>query len=296
MLVIRSWRTVMRMGWKNLIKTKKGKALIMIGALVIVLVIMIVGLEVTTSPKFCSTCHNMKPYYESWKTSSHNEVNCIKCHAEPGIIPYLKTKANGLVEVAIYLSGNLPTRYDTEVSDKTCLREDCHTQAKLKQEKVDFKKGIPFEHETHLQTLRGEFRLRCTSCHSQIVQSEHMSVAESTCFTCHFKGEDPNQNMAECILCHGALGEIPEAEAKFNHQAILQMGVDCLSCHKEVVKGKGEVHREKCLFCHAEPSRLERFKESSFLHLKHVSEHKVECFQCHDQIKHGVEEWPLSFP
>ena len=286
----------MKMGWENLIKTRRGRALIIIGALVFIVVVTFAGFEVTSSPRFCSTCHNMKPYYENWKTSSHNEVNCIKCHADPGIGSYLKTKANGLVEVAIYLSGNLPTNYQTEVSDESCLREGCHSREKLKEERLDFKKGISFSHDEHLQTLKSEFRLRCTSCHSQVVQTEHISIGEATCFTCHFKGEELGEDVAECTLCHSALGEIPEEEIKFNHQAVLKMGMDCLNCHKEPVEGKGEVHQERCLFCHSEPGRLERINERAFLHLKHTSEHKVECFQCHSQIKHGKESWPLSFP
>jgi len=291
MFIIRDWRTVIRAGWKNLIQTRKGKALIVAGILVAILVVSLAGFEVTSFPKFCSTCHNMKPYYESWQVSSHNEVNCIKCHSDPGLVPYLKTKANGLVEVAIYLSGNLPTSYQTEVSDESCLREGCHSQEKLKEEKVDFEKGISFEHETHLETLKDEFRLRCTSCHSQIVQDEHISVATSTCFSCHFKKEEPNKGIAECTFCHSALAEM--TEVKFNHEPIVKAGMDCLNCHKEPVKGEGEVDQEKCLFCHSEPERFDRIEETPFLHLKHTSENKVECFQCHRQIRHAGEEWPL---
>lgn len=288
MFIIRGWRTVIRTGWKNLIKTRKGKALIVAGAVIVILVVGFAGFEVTSSPQFCSTCHNMKPYYESWQVSSHNEVNCIKCHSDPGLMPYLKTKANGLVEVAIYLSGNLPTSYQSEVSDESCLRGGCHSQTKLKEERVDFKKGISFEHEQHFETLKDQFRLRCTSCHSQIVQTEHISVASSTCFSCHFKGVEPNEGTAECTLCHSDL-----TEAEFNHQPILKAGMDCLSCHQEPVKGEGEVDQERCLSCHSEPSRLKRIEETPFLHLKHTSENKVECFQCHSQIRHGGEEWPL---
>ncbi len=291
MFIIRNWRTVIRAGWKNLIRTRKGKVLIVVGILVVILVVGFVGFEVTSFPRFCSSCHNMKPYYESWKVSSHNEVNCIKCHSDPGLVPYLKTKANGLIEAAIYLSGNFPTSYQTEVSDASCLREGCHSQEKLKEGKVDFEKGILFEHETHLETLKDDFRLRCTSCHSQIVQDEHISVASSTCFSCHFKNEEPNEGIAECTLCHSALAEM--TEAKFNHEPIVKAGMDCLNCHKEPVKGGGEVDQEKCLFCHSEPDRLNRIDETSFLHLKHTSENKVECFQCHSQIRHAGEEWPL---
>ena len=288
MFIIRGWRAVIKAGWKNLIRTRKGKALIVAGILVAILVVSLAGFEVTSFPRFCSSCHNMKPYYESWKVSSHNEVNCIKCHSDPGLVPYLKTKVNGLVEVAIYLSGNLATNYQSEVSDASCLRDGCHSQEKLKEDKVDFEKGIPFEHETHLDTLKDDFRLRCTSCHSQIVQDEHISVATSTCFSCHFKKEEPNEGIAECTFCHSALAEM--TEAKFNHEPIVKAGMDCLNCHKEPVKGEGEVDKEKCLFCHSEPSRLKRINETPFLHIKHTSENKVECFQCHRQIRHAGEE------
>jgi len=296
--IIGTSKILMRTDWKDLLKTKRWKILLIIGIPVFIGVVVVASFEITSTPEFCSTCHNMKPYYESWKTSSHNEVNCIKCHSDPGIVPYLKTKANGLVEVVIYLSGNLPTSYQTEVSDESCLREGCHSQEELKEEKVDFEKGIYFEHEKHLQTLRDDFRLRCTSCHSQIVQSEHISVAKSTCFSCHFKGVEPNEETAECTLCHSALGETPEAETEYNHQGVLRLGLGCLIpiCHEGAVEGEGEVYQERCLSCHAEPSRLERINETSFIHLKHTSEHKVECFQCHSQIKHGKENWPLSFP
>ena len=289
--VIGSSRIVMRINWREYLKMRRWRVFLAIGIPVFIAAVVVVGLEMFSSPEFCSSCHNMKPYYENWKVSSHNEVNCIKCHSDPGLVPYLKTKANGLVEVAIYLSGNLPTNYQSEVSDASCLREGCHSQEKLKEEKVDFEKGISFAHETHLDTLKDDFRLRCTSCHSQIVQDEHISVASSTCFSCHFKKEEPNEGIAECTLCHSALAEM--TEAKFNHEPIVKAGMDCLNCHKEPVKGEGEVDQEKCLFCHSEPERFDRIEETPFLHLKHTSENKVECFQCHRQIRHAGEEWPL---
>ncbi|TKJ46427.1 hypothetical protein CEE34_08930 [Candidatus Aerophobetes bacterium Ae_b3a] len=284
-------KILMGINWRIPLRFRTWKVMLAIGIPVFIGVVVVVGIELTSSPEFCSSCHNMKPYYENWETSSHNEVNCIKCHSDPGLVPYLKTKANGLIEAAIYLSGKFPTSYQTEVSDESCLREGCHSQEKLKEEKVDFEKGISFEHETHFETLKGQFRLRCTSCHSQIVQDEHISVATSTCFSCHFKKEEPNEGIAECTLCHSALAEM--TEVKFNHEPIVKAGMNCLNCHKEPIKGEGEVDQEKCLFCHSEPDRLERINETSFLHLKHTSENKVECFQCHRQIRHAGEEWPL---
>ena len=61
----------------------------------------------------------------------------------------------------------------------------CH-ETRLLQGKVKFKRFY-FDHKPHLTELRRGKKLRCTSCHSQIVQGDHMKVTESTCFLCHFK-------------------------------------------------------------------------------------------------------------
>ena len=39
-------------------------------------------------------------------------------------------------------------------------------------------------------------KLRCTSCHSQIVQGQHMAVTATTCFLCHFKNQHFNEGLA----------------------------------------------------------------------------------------------------
>ena len=46
---------------------------------------------------------------------------------------------------------------------------------------------IRFDHRNHLFGERRGMKLRCTSCHSQIVQGNHLAVTPSTCFLCHFK-------------------------------------------------------------------------------------------------------------
>ncbi len=58
------------------------------------------GLEATSSSKFCSSCHEMKPEYYTWKASSHSEVDCVNCHTEPGIKQTAKDKA-GLIVKAV---------------------------------------------------------------------------------------------------------------------------------------------------------------------------------------------------
>src|SRR3989304_8313766 len=60
-------------------------------------------LTITENPAFCGkNCHIMRPYYESWSTSAHNDVACIQCHYEPGFIGHLKGKINGLMQFYTY--------------------------------------------------------------------------------------------------------------------------------------------------------------------------------------------------
>jgi hypothetical protein len=171
------------------------------------------------------------------------------------------------------------------VEDKTCLQEGCHTE-RLVDGKVTFKKNILFDHNVHVgKLLRGE-RLRCTSCHSQIVQGEHVAVTEKVCFLCHFKGADRGHAATACPSCHGIPKEEVEHEGFiFSHESYMAIGVDCSQCHLDVASGTGDVPRERCFSCHVE--RTERFEDSAFIHETHVTKHGVDCLQCHLEIQHG---------
>src|SRR5262245_47810405 len=65
--------------------------------------------EVTSNPKFCGSCHIMKPYYRSWSTSSHNQIKCVECHIPPGITSELRKKYEALSMVARYFTGTYGT-------------------------------------------------------------------------------------------------------------------------------------------------------------------------------------------
>lgn len=163
------------------------KMIITIVVIIVVLVLIIGGIEFTSQTSFCVTCHNMKVYYETLKTSSHQEVDCIKCHIPPGLSNYIKTKLKGLSEVVVYTIGRPPLIYHAEVEDTSCLRKGCHSKDELLSNPVSFEKGITFQHSTHLRPVKN-IQLVCTSCHSQIVHDRQVTVTSSTCFTCHFEG------------------------------------------------------------------------------------------------------------
>ncbi len=186
--------------------------------------------------------------------------------------------------VARYFTGTYGTNPWTEVEDAACLR--CH-EKRLLSGKVIFK-NVLFDHSPHLTQLRRGKKLRCTSCHSQIVQGAHIKVTEGTCFLCHFKEAELGKGTARCTICH----ETPKKEIKigtfsFNHSDVVKYDMDCLMCHAHSVEGEGNVPKERCFTCHNEPERVAEYGKITELHQIHVTEHKVECLNCHQEIYHG---------
>jgi nitrate/TMAO reductase-like tetraheme cytochrome c subunit len=246
-----------------------------------------VAFEFSSQPRFCGSCHIMTPYYQSWLTSSHNKVACVECHIPPGITSEFRKKYEALSMVARYFTGTYSTNPWTEVDDQSCLRTGCHVKRVLLGRELY--QGVLFDHQPHLTEMRRRKQLRCTSCHSQIVQGSHIAVTATTCFLCHFKNVKANTGTARCTLCHTVPEKtITTAGLSFDHGDVKRFGMDCMSCHEGVIKGEGEVPRERCFTCHNETSRLERYGETEFLHRMHVTDHKVECLNCHIEIRHKI--------
>jgi len=248
-------------------------------------------LEYTHNPGFCQTCHVMDPYYAAWKTSSHNMVGCVDCHYQPGLRYELRGKLDALNQVVAYWTGSYNTKFYAEIDDASCMRQGCHN-SRLIEGPIEFKRGIKFDHAGHYgQEMRG-IKLRCTSCHSQIVQGNHMAVTEFTCFLCHFRGYIDvalPQQQDFCLQCH----DFPDylltiGNLNFNHADFVDRGVICQRCHIDVVEGDGMVEDRACLQCHSDPEQISRIGKVSEVHLNHVTNHKVECFNCHANIDHRV--------
>ena len=252
----------------------------------------------SNKPEFCESCHLLKPYVANWRTSTHNNVPCFKCHIPPGLKNLIKRKAKGLVELAQTLTGNYNSMPHAEIDDTACLRGGCH-ETRLLRGKVLFKGKYLFDHVPHLTGLRRGMKLRCTSCHSQIVQGTHITVTENVCFTCHFEGRihervlDP---VGGCTACH----EVPTKPIKtesgriFQHKPIIERGVPCWKCHFDSVQGNADVPRQICLTCHREPSKLQKYTDSTSVHDWHVNKRKVECGRCHNEIRHGLRPEPAA--
>jgi nitrate/TMAO reductase-like tetraheme cytochrome c subunit len=275
---------------RDRLRTWTRRALVIFAVAVpVVPVSMFLAFEASSQPAFCGSCHIMEPYYDSWLTSSHRDVACVECHIPPGIESELRKKYEALSMVTSYFTGTYSTNPWTEVDDQSCLRSGCHAKRLLLGTEVYH--GVLFDHRPHLLEMRREKQLRCTSCHSQIVQGSHISVTPTTCILCHFKDTPLNTGLARCTGCHSVPTKlITTGGLAFDHGDVQRFDMDCLACHAGVIRGNGEVPRERCVTCHNDPPRLARLGETEFMHRTHVTDHKVECLHCHIEIRHGTAD------
>lgn len=276
--------------------TVRTRTLVIVGiTIVLALAALMLGtFEITSRPSFCKSCHYMKLYYDDWKTSSHRNVNCLDCHSKPGIKNHLLMRNFEVVhEVVSMVLGKYPTRPHADVDDASCLQSGCHEKRLLKG-KVYFK-GVTFDHTPHLTMDRRGKKLRCTSCHAQMVMGRHIAVTLDVCFLCHFKNRMQSPEVstsAFCLKCH----KVPDGNAAvrnstitFDHRNFLKGDVQCDFCHESVVRGDGRVPKVMCFQCHNKPETLARIGDLEFIHENHITRHKVECYLCHTEIEHSID-------
>jgi nitrate/TMAO reductase-like tetraheme cytochrome c subunit len=167
-------------------------------ALFLLLLLILAGgagvIAFSSRPAFCSTCHLMDKDINAWEKSTHQNVNCIKCHVEPGLIPLIKDKIMAVKHPVTLIFGNIeePINKESEVAEKmhdeSCLH--CHPLRKVK--KYD---GIIMNHEAHFE------KVKCSVCHNRVAHplkgyKNHLSM--NFCFTCH----NGRALRDDCTLCH----------------------------------------------------------------------------------------------
>ena len=274
-------RLVWGKGWKRFIVA-------VVVTLIVVTALMFLTMEVTSRPGFCKTCHFMRPYYYSWAESSHNFVTCTDCHFPPGIENKIKGKMTALSMLVNYFTGVYKKGKPwAEISDQSCMRSGCHETRTLAG-KVNFKKNILFDHAPHLSNLRRDKKLRCTSCHSQIVQGDHIKVTETSCFLCHFKDTSEDSPLHACGKCHEPPVKDPAGirEVVYDHAMVVNRNIPCKDCHGDMITGDGSVPKIRCNHCHAELEKIKKYDDTEFMHRNHITEHKIECLLCHTEIRH----------
>lgn len=277
---------------KNFIKRIRVLLILTIIIFVIFVALGVGGYHYWSRPEFCKSCHIMVPYYDAWKTSTHKDVACVKCHFEPGLENELKGKWLAVKQLASFVTGAYSSKPYAEISDKSCLRSGCHSERLISGKVLYTKRNIQFNHTPHLTEMRSGIRLSCTSCHSQIVIGTHISVTNDTCFLCHFQDknkliESDKDKQQNCLLCHNVPDKpITKDGFTINHSSFVGRGISCSNCHIDVTVGSGSVAKDKCFHCHNDTTKIEKFDNKELMHINHITVRKVECDRCHEPIKH----------
>ena len=141
------------------------------------LVLAFGAIKYTSRPQFCATCHEIAPYVARWEESVHKDTNCVKCHAEPGLIGTYKRKLYSVKELVSHVQGKEPSGA-TEVPNKNCLQ--CHDIEKLENSEK-------FNHSPH---LAADSNLECLNCHRGVGHTPEKAnlslLGESeVCAKCH---------------------------------------------------------------------------------------------------------------
>lgn len=255
-------------------------------------------------PAFCKSCHIMDPYYASWESSTHSEVNCLECHMKPGLAGHIKGKINGLAQAVDCAVGRVGTKPNAHITDASCLRSGCHSVEELEndqehrdaeterepnqpQDKYIYK----FTHRGHISTSTAGIDLSCDTCHSHFEGEEHFDVNTQVCFSCHFlksaqSEKDPVDS--QCVSCHDLPTEpVKRGEVEIHHQELVDYQASCQeSCHRKQIEMDSAVDESLCLGCHDFRHAGDDVSISE-MHQLHAGGHsKVECFACHGELSH----------
>lgn len=206
-----------------------------------------IGLSVR--PDSCVACHEMQPYFDQWRVSTHKSVICVECHTDPGPAGAAKIVTSSIRNTAEHLAASYVTPIRASVHDSSCLR--CHTR--------ESRPEIVYESSLRVAHSRHE-GIACADCHGRLVHTVGQEVTPSilthaddtkTCNVCHTPDKSPHgPSRVDCASCHS--GEIP------GHVLSDRSGVPprqgCIDCHtKERVSAP-----ENCQTCHVSPHGIDR--------------------------------------
>lgn len=224
-----------------------------------------VGLEATSSSEFCSSCHEMKPEYYTWKASTHSEVDCVSCHTDPELKNIAKDKAEGVTKLYNNLKSTsaAPIRMTKEIPDSAC--ETCHN---VFTRDVTPSGDLIIPHDKHKNK-----DIECTQCHRGIAHGK-IADRKMTYATDYAKWDQE-------------VGTTSMADFKFIRPDM----ETCMECHK------ARKISTECKTCHTTGMTPKSHKTADFstkTHGQQTAKDLQKCNQCHKYMStdklEGYEE------
>lgn len=195
---------------------------------------------VTARPSFCNGCHEIKPYYDSWVTSTHADVNCLTCHVEQGLGSAVRMRVDAVQHAFAHLFAGKtigkPGPALVSRSGKTCLT--CH----IAERDITPSGDLIISHPKHL-VLKG---ISCSDCHINLVHNRAGSgknlPAMEICYRCH----DGVRISNRCDLCHSEKGPPDNHDKEWvgaHGKLAMQQKTECMTCHSKPKDFCKECHR-----------------------------------------------------
>ncbi|HWI54330.1 MAG TPA: NapC/NirT family cytochrome c, partial [Desulfobacteria bacterium] len=242
---------------KNFLSDKKKilKFTILTVGVLAVMFLLALGITYGTSfPKFCASCHIMKPEFATWEASSHSQVDCVACHVDSGVVNALKHKAVATKELYKYVTKTyeLPIHMTETIPDDRCLK--CHS---LKRKVSPSSTDLYIPHEKHHDN-----KIACVKCHQGVA---HGKIA-SRGMTLGGDFNSWNRSAGQKVM---------------NRDSIIPKMDLCMDCH-----GRRGV-TVACEACHTSSVKPDSHRQTSFKlnHGKDAKKNIRYCDTCHAYIK-----------
>ncbi len=260
------------------------------------------------NPNFCVSCHLMKPAFETWEASVHQQINCHECH-------HLAVDEMNqlLISFVFHRPTEVPDRHGKIIVPwKYCI--ECHWQI-----------NEQYPNATHINKSRLHAKhyfmeqIECSKCHGYITHEfvpearfcikchqgkvvHGMGMEEIACLNCHTdRTPDLRPGRNKCLYCHGddkvrqmmieggtldvthykPPEETVKQAIKIDIPADAPMQFQCYLCHKphEAVRPDWG----NCLNCHRNIFEVGK-------HNLHVQMMGLQCSQCHEPHSWRVTE------
>ena len=277
--------------------------------IVVILLLGIIGffggveaLHYSSSPQFCAICHpKQKPGPNgevfSWKQSVHSkaEVECLDCHAKPGVINYFIRKVTAAKDLYTQLTHS-SSELDEILShpskdaapEESCLF--CHSDKFNSEWRSSHFMTLPTEflHFRKLDyVINPQFR-------KQYLLKDIMTSDEVGGYNFSHKEHMENFKDLTCQSCHFESTGHPDFSKNYN----LKMKKVCFKCHEE----NDGPSNDECTTCHVVQDNIRHGKlmdqkgdEDVMVDLECTECHKSfdklpdkkTCIECHD----GDEEY-----
>jgi cytochrome c-type protein NapC/trimethylamine-N-oxide reductase cytochrome c-type subunit TorC len=141
----------------------------------------------TSTPGFCSLCHEIQPAYDAWRSSTHANngqgivADCMDCHLPAPHDTYnffFAKTVHGIKDVFAHFTGGDATY------DRAVMRERAYDDLKNEQcqkchrniVNIPNKRGAMLAHRAVLYPRPG-YEKKCTDCHRNLVHVDRPQIA-----------------------------------------------------------------------------------------------------------------------